>query len=311
MDWDPYANKSIYVEAANGRVGISYAGLAHVGSVPTDQWLAAALTGDHPAPPTRPGGGPPARFGGGSTLTLGQVSAAIQRAIERDFLRLRAVDRAHGLEVLVTGWTWPRRCNEGGRRPSTFAQVISHDGSRGNPCKVTSIPSRPFLSRARGWSVVAIGMPTRKMLDNINANIRAAPKPISPRAFEDILAQEIRGAASRLDSGIGTNLMSLYMPITMTDSPRVRYLRDPTQQQTRAAYTPAFIFSGGSITYPSIITGSGKLSLTSDDPGRSIQIECDPPLKGSMPLMEISSQRRRAVDSPSAVGGVGDASWKA
>ena len=64
-DWGPYANKSIYADAINGRVATSYGGLAHVLSDPTDQWLTTAISGVEAESSFHPGG-PPTRFIGGS-----------------------------------------------------------------------------------------------------------------------------------------------------------------------------------------------------------------------------------------------------
>ena len=43
--FDPDANKTILFADRNAVVAIGYTGMAYIGSLPTDQWLASALTG--------------------------------------------------------------------------------------------------------------------------------------------------------------------------------------------------------------------------------------------------------------------------
>src|SRR4029453_7804868 len=42
---DPYANKNVLFADRNAVVAIGYTGLAYVGTIPTDRWLAQTLTG--------------------------------------------------------------------------------------------------------------------------------------------------------------------------------------------------------------------------------------------------------------------------
>ena len=44
-EYDPDANKNILFGDRNAVVAIGYTGMAYIGTVPTDQWIAQALTG--------------------------------------------------------------------------------------------------------------------------------------------------------------------------------------------------------------------------------------------------------------------------
>jgi len=279
--WDAYANKTLIVDAIDGCVCISYAGLAHIAGQPTDEWLARALTKavwplDGLLTTRLPSLG----------LTLGNVCGEIIRAIERDFLMESDANRALHIEVLIAGWSWKPLRNNGRRGPATFARMISHDGSLDRRCTVTSIPPMPFEERSTRWRYLAIGK--TDIVDERCNNLKELYTQDPPRAdlraddIEEILVSDIRAGAAALGGDvIGTECMAVYLPLRTAI--RVRFFRDPTLAETKTGFTPWYINTFGSVAKPGYLTGTGWTigsRTMADEMGPVISFEVVPPLPG-------------------------------
>jgi hypothetical protein len=222
-------------------------------------------------------------------LTLGGVCEAITAAIERDFLALPATLRANGLEILISGWTWPHDINHGNARPSTFSRQIRHDGVADRRCEQVSGRSRVYSSTASGWSLLSIGADSVD-LHHITDRLRGRPRA-DQWEVEAVITDEIRVVAKVPNSGIGRDLMSIYLPIARA-APKIRFLRDVELNRSPSAYSPALVFTSGLVAYPSVLTGDRPPDLGASFP--LIEIQCVPPFAGASGN-SMSSQRRRPL----------------
>jgi hypothetical protein len=300
VEWEPYANKTILIEAINGRIVLSYAGLGHIKAVPTDIWLVKAITGESPGPAVRAGAGLPTRFGGALDLTVGGVCKAITHAIETDFLAEPWDARKLGIEVLITGWTWRRRVRFGLGRPRTFYMAISHNGRYGMRCKLNSDLPRRWSEDpsppTRGWSHVTIGAappPVREQSARLKTQLSQPGQTATADDIETFIATEIRRAAAHpAGDVIGTELMSVFLPAFA--APRIRFLRDISLARPNVAYSPAYVHTNGMIAYPMQITGQG-FGFGSGSGGNShhVEVQCVPPLPSDGVHTASSQQRRK------------------
>ena len=287
-EWDPLANKSIFVHARNGLLAIGYAGLAHIAGMPTDEWLTEIIS--HRKPVRMSSGGNGMWFGSPLNITVGQVETSIKEAVERRLPRER--HHKHGIEVLLSGWTWPRNVGQGNARPSTFCRSISHDGSTDHACITERFPRRHFARESRGWQIVSIGAGSNRLLQSITDEMRE--RRTIADDVEAIIVRLIREYAARPNSGVGTDLMSIYLPIAAPETPRIRFLRNDSR--TVDAYTPSLISTGGAIIYPMLIQGRADNSFiyggTDADPV-GVKLEVVPALENQRHLSSVRSQPRR------------------
>jgi hypothetical protein len=302
-EWEPYANKTILIDAVNGRIILSYAGLGHIKEVPTDLWLVEAITRESPGPVLRAGAGPPPRglrFCRPLGLTVGGVCKAVVRAIETDFLREPWYARKSGIEILITGWTWRRRVRFGLGRPRTFCTVITHNGRYGMPCKLYSeLPSRWYENpapRTRGWAHATIGAappPVREQFQRLKSRLSQPGQTATADDMETFIAAEIRRAAAHPAGDIiGTELMSVV--VSPFAAPRIRFLRDTSLARPNLAYSPAYVHTSGMIAYPMQITGGGfVLESGSGENAQRVEFECVPPLPSNSVYAASSQQRRK------------------
>lgn len=291
VEWDPFANKSIFLQALNGRVAIGYAGLAFIAGMPTDEWLVTVITGQYPSDFGEiSGGGRPTRFGPRLNLTLGQTCHLIMSAIERDLPRERFRDE--GLEVMICGWTWPKDIGKTNSRPSTFAQMIAHRGKPNSLCHVESAARRRYRPESPNWELISIGAGDRQLLRTITSRVSERGRTTADDV-ELIIRDCIREFASRPERGVGENLVSIYLPISLPEHPRVRYLR--SVETDRDIFTPSVIMTGGLIMYPQVLNSVGfgvSYGGTEDDPAM-IQFDTLPPLPNFSGIHRASSALRR------------------
>jgi hypothetical protein len=272
----PYANKTIVVDAADGILIVSFAGLAHIKKMPTDYWLTSVISGLPPAPPMRPGGGSPTSVTQ-INLTVAGVCASIKSSIESDFVAEPYNLRKAGLEVLITGWTWDPALTEF----ATFVYGLSHSGELGAPCEDMYGPSFPFQNPPSGkGQVLAIGYKTAVATNRVASVMNRGGARKDDTAFEAMLAGIIRDMAAQPGGTvIGTELIATCLSPLGTI--RSRFLRDLSLAQPNVAYTPAYI-CGGAVIYPQVVVGNGFTF------GR-LEIECVPPLPPPADVLAASS----------------------
>lgn len=281
--WDPAANKTIYVETANGRVVVSYAGLAYIrqptATEPTDEWLLRTLTQIEPVPPFRQGMGHPTYVGPVPRITVGDVFSLISEAVDSTFPLLPPEDRANGLEVMVCGWTWPRDVNRSNAQPSTILRQFGY--LPGGDADWISTPRRRYRNISTGWDIASIGAGSNALLRRITDQLR--DRNTTQDDVEATIVNAVRDAAIP-GSGIGRNLTSIFLPIY--GEPRVRYFRDHADE---IAFTPAFVLRGG-IYYPQVLQGQLPEIQYAEDGW--IRIEVVPPFSSGNHTSSMGSQGR-------------------
>lgn len=278
-EWDPLANKTLLLVTRNGIIAASYAGLAHINNMPTDEWMARAITGREPPEPFGDGLGYPMQFGEPMDLTTGGTVQAISKALEFDLPKQRVQLQDRRVEVLVTGWTWPRDIGRSNARPSTFAVSMAHSGRSGTTCDLIKHPRRRYRSQSTGWMFLSIGAGTRRQLSGLTEWMKS--RPTRADEVEQKIVDTIREQGRVDNSTVGTNLVSTYLPI-IGDEPRIRYFRDESTPPVDA-FMPAVAMASGLISYPSIFSGGGTLRIgyggTEESPA-VIKIESVPPMAG-------------------------------
>lgn len=267
--WDPYANKTILVLAQNGTVIVSYAGLAHIQSKPTDQWLAEAIVGAT----FRPGihGGLATGFGGSFKVTMAEVMSAIPIAMKADLPREPKRDRSHGLQVLISGWTWKRRAKWGGRLPRPILLTFRHSGTRGVDATLEELPRAWRWDRTMTLGHIGVGIGAHKpqLLSDLGApNLIRTDKDI-----ESMLVRFIRSTSeSPLGDVVGTECMAV--SVSRAQEVRVRFHRDSALTNPQTAFTP-IVLGRGIMLPPSVLTGPGFYIGAG---GFEIPVESLPPL---------------------------------
>ncbi|MEJ1967054.1 MAG: hypothetical protein WDN03_00240 [Rhizomicrobium sp.] len=284
--YDPVANKTIVYRATDALVSIGYSGIAYVGNMPTDEWLAEILWG---ARLMRgfDGERPAMTFGGPlHRRDMGRSIINIRRAIE-SLPVASGVDR-YGLFLTIAGWQ---------RHRHRFRPIV---------VEITRFAGATKVERApRHWSA---GDTFR--IHSIGANIDAAalragyeqfrtPRGLihcSPVQIEAVLANTIR-SISATNASVGSHILStiLVRPDLGTSGCRFLPMTPHLAQVSTArgnwtlpvAHTPRIV-GAGMLHPPSLEIGTQQILLG----GIPFVIEGAPPQGGFLGLS--SSVRRRS-----------------
>lgn len=289
--WEEVANKSLILLATNATAIISYAGLAHIDRMPTDQWLAEKITATKSPPPRRPGGSPPMQFGANAPIHLRQAIDRIKSGVAREFSKQPSRSRDNGLEVLITGYTFKRFRHPNNFHPRPFYAVLAYD--KMNPpgylheenslrhwpwnreSFIASIGNSPagVIARAAVAQGIATGLPS---MSSIEHNLRDA----------------IRASArSPVGDGIGEECMVISIE-RIQQKVRACFMRaDRTNTPFNTAYTP-WIIGGGIILPPQHYSSPGFRPGVAAG-GREIEFASDPPLTAVRIASMISQTRKK------------------
>lgn len=269
--WDSKANKTIIVEATNGRAVIGYAGLAHVRAEPTGEWLTRKLTGSQAPHEWN-------QFGRGPRLHLGEVRDRIVRALENELAIGQRARPRHGLEILMSAWSYPRLVHKASRRPTSWSCTIVHTGNPGSRSRVERGPRFQYRELSKkGW-YSAIGRADLIDLAAVHKKLSSLDSHITPQRAEPLLVEAIREIAMIPRSGVGTDVMSVYLnPVPWTFQQHAHYYRDVSLGDERVGYAPAIIAPTG-IFPPQRMTRSGGHALVFDGETRyQYDMETIPP----------------------------------
>jgi hypothetical protein len=252
--WDATTNKTVVVEATNGRAVIGFAGAAHVGSEPTGEWLLRKITGS--ATPHRS-----MQFGGNAPFHLGDVRRRITAGLDIDFPRGQRGRRAQPLELLVSGWAYPRIIQDS-KRPSSFTYSLRHSGKPRERAKTGPVTRFRYRDPSVHWALSDIGRSNLVDLAKISSQLQARGGPIfGVDDTEDVIVGAIREASALPGSLVGSDIMSVSLSMHPDfNPPHFRYYRDTTHADERIGYTPALV--GRNIILPSTtMTTSAGLSI--------------------------------------------------
>lgn len=293
--WDPAANKALYIETERGMVAVSYAGLAHIDGVPTDEWLLSELASSESMGTSRDW---VARVGGPLKLTVGGLLDRVATAIERRLPAQRAATSEKRLEVLIAGWTWRADVGRSSARPRTYFRMLQHDGQHGTKCRLESARRMEYkrTSTADDVFVASIGGGSQALIDNVCGWI--AGRNTSLADVEDHVAGLIRVEAARPSASIGPDLMSMWLD--PTSNTKIRYLRSDTSgSPNQLMYTPGVISRTGIVQRPALHKGShlGGYRIVTVDKDESelfaIEFAVEPPFPSRSGRSSIQAQPRR------------------
>lgn len=281
--WEEHSNKTIVALTRNANLVISYAGLAHIADKPTDEWLVDLISQQDPAPRHR---GRRAMLQTGPALldlTLGAIRERIVAGIRMDFARLRPELRKHGLEVLITGWSWKRRSPGGRPRVRSVAYFVDSQTVHSGPGFRTlgRINGAP---RGREVNLIAIGA-----FSGEPANVRAMFKQggvVTEATTQAALIADIRERAAEAQTTIGYECIAVHLP--WVGLPVVTFLRDPLHPASGETYWPAVVSWNGGVQSASVASCSGDgLNVF------GVSFNVDPPCPPASGLFWAHSQPRR------------------
>jgi hypothetical protein len=252
--WDTRANKTVLFFGRDGVFTLSYAGLAYLNDLPTDEWIAQTLLG---TPLTRnPDGRPTALCF--RTVPLGKwpsVGQAIQRLGEELYSVMPRLKPKHlsfePLTIVIAGWQIYKR-----KRPRSFGMIIEKPVGSG-------LPAGHGLPRY-AWRQIHLCVRPDGYLSNqerINLLDSIAQTPLQA---DELMIAELRRIARKY-KGVGNHCMVIFLPSPQRGCAQISYDSPDRQtahlliskQHTRAfpiAFTP-WIVSEDVVQSPSIHSG--------------------------------------------------------
>jgi hypothetical protein len=304
---DPDANKNIVLGDRNAVVAIGYTGLAYIGTIPTDQWIAQTLTGiTFPEGPRGRGTVPFFMTTDYEDQYLGVRVRKLRDHLNEAYRLIPEKHRqqwsAESFDLVITGWEW----NHGEPRP--YLESLSKPPS--NTFALSDSDRHWYLPRGRHFPVRMCAAPLQNVigdeLTSINARLdsvwgdgHGTVSEVADHA-EALLAETIQDVSERL-TVVGPDSMSILIPPPVGSDPtiRIRYLpagRDQgvlvsggTQTPIPVAFSPWVIFPG-CIQSPAVFTSPQVESAFG--PHRVVM---EGPRVDGMPRA-ISSQVRPAVE---------------
>lgn len=195
---DPVANKTILYRATDAIAVIGYSGLAYVGGMPTDEYLAALLWGATLA--RGPDGLRPANKSGRrpNHWNMGQAEHALEAALAG------ATFDGHFVGLTIAGW---RR--RGGRIAPFVVEIERPAGSRS--CLVTRSPRR--FVRGADFFLHSIGVDIEAgvVMGRFTPHRRPSGIAASAATTEEALSNAIKDMAAR-DARVGGDVLSVVLP---------------------------------------------------------------------------------------------------
>jgi len=229
---------SILVEATNGRAAIGYAGLAHIKGEPTAEWLTRQITAsDDPYSAFK--------FGGLQPMHLGELRRRLVEGLESEFVAAQPRGYRVPIEVLISGWGYPRRITHS-KRPSSFTYALTHSGVRGARAAIHPTRRLRFRDPSHTWHIAAIGRSELLDVPGVDRRLRALPKPhFNADDLELVMVEEFRRISSLHGSLVGPDIMAVCLPAAPPQSDsHVRCYRDDSIADVRTGYTPVIIGAG-------------------------------------------------------------------
>ena len=260
--FDPISNKTVLFFALGGMASLSYTGIAFIGDLPTDQWIAQQLTGfdltRFEKPPAMASRGPPSKIDFGMSLynLAGQLQVLENHVSERDWL---SSWDTRPFEIAINGWQWNSR---GSTRP-IIAWIEKPAGTR---AATLGYADRNWYA-GRTVSIVATpsGYIDGATIDRIGTDLRGSDADASERVLTDAMR-----AVARASPHVGSDIMSVLLGPPYTGYARVKFISTEGhslelyggkhRSTMPAAFTP-WIAGPSSLHAPSLISRSYEVAL--------------------------------------------------
>lgn len=290
-EWEPAANKTLILACRNATAVLSFAGLAFINDVSTDNWLAKAiLEQELPTDPVKLR--VPLMRNGSFVFTLGQVVDRVKDAIRSDFTRQSAQNRRLGLWLLMSGYTW-KRPRRGRCRPRPFQVKFGYtEDASADFVKYDNNPAPRWIPpkvAAYDW----IGSGSRDVQHLHHLVELLSSRSGRPEEVEGILAEHIRTVASSPGvTGVGT--VCHVVSITRDQQVRVCYMRGNSSPD-HVAYTPWVL--GESWGLPPMYQEFGDGIEIALGPWRKLTFANEPPVTPPSGYLGIGSQIRKPWNS--------------
>lgn len=259
--FDALANKNLIYLARDAIVCMSYTGPAYVGPFPTDDWIAAKLTG------LGPSSHPSERFGMRTGplphwWDIGQAADLLLRELKASEI----ATHKENFELVIVGWKWKagKRPPEGRRQPVPIGWMIRKPYGK-RFIEIERLPrcwywkpGAQFLASPEGnsnLSLAELGQLAQKM------------RQLTGAQFEQTIVDAIRMVAARNPS-VGPNCMSILLaPPQLSALVRVTFFPQevhPAQfigsnfvsPEYPAAFSP-WVIGPNLISQPSVLIGEG------------------------------------------------------
>jgi hypothetical protein len=208
--FDSKANKTIVYIAPDAAVSMSYAGLAYIDGIPTDQWIANVLRGEE-YPDSEPRWlirNDPLR----KWRTIGQVENTLLEQLRQRLPKNRV------FELLIAGWQWDSR--------QLARPMLTRISNIGTALTMVRCPRHWHWPRreADAWRipVMETHSPKDSFSDSEFKRLVDAVPPQTPSLAEAGIVAAIRAASDR-KLGIGKDCMSVVLLRPRERTIRVRY----------------------------------------------------------------------------------------
>lgn len=279
--WDSTSNKTLVLLAKNATAVIGYSGLSFIDGIPTDQWIAKRMFGELPG---KFHTGLPTSMSDRHQLTLVEAVNAIVAGVREDFTKQSAVNRALGLQVLITGFTWKRIKRNRKFRPRPFMIRLSYDKSKDGFVRAWRTPR--WWRWGRQMMVQTIGADVqKKALTELEEFFESGRDDL---AVESRLLAFIRDVA-RGNSEVGNDctVVTIYAD---KQSVRVSFMRaEDSDAPANSAFTP-WVVGGGIVAAPKQLIAMTGAEM--DAGGRVIEFFSSPELEYA-PLRSMLGQERK------------------
>ena len=292
---DFLANKNVIYFARDAVVSIGYTGVAYIGDLPTDYWIAGKLSG---ADITQ-------RFNFMSRETsqmfdIGQALSFLARELEKSEVATGDL----GFELVMVGWQWkPSRRARAERPPVPIVKELTK--FQGGEFRQAERPPRHWYWKNGLYLTAHPGLlfeTMDKMMTRLRTEVprKCAGQPIEKTISlaEEILVDAVRSVSSN-NKQVGPNCMSVALfpphrsPLArVTFYPQDVHLACVTGSDFKspplsAAYTP-WIIGPNIIHQPSVHVGPGSWDI----PVGEFTVQLNGPHSPQMGLHAMSSQQR-------------------
>jgi hypothetical protein len=231
--YDPYANKTVVLRAADGVVVMGYSGSAFIDGLPTDMWIADIVSGGACAESTGA-----IRIG---TFPIRDTGSTLAELSQR--LRACPIFQAMHGTMCATGWQWNARRNRAYCRPVLW--VLNRDSGA---LRWSQLMPRHLPERRTQFRIYSIG--NWPLGDNAWSDLVTRVGAAGPDVdlVEDMVAAKIREASAMQAGTIGSHCMSVVVkPGVGYPNARVRFLPAAPHlghafdQEVEVAFTPWMI----------------------------------------------------------------------